>query len=567
MSHLMQALRHPRLAIRLQLIAVAALLCLFGLGAFAVFDSYSAGWNDRVDKLRSITDEAVSIANGLDRQVQAGALTADQALQKFRDTIRPIRYDGGAGYYFAYAMDGTTLVLGPTPEVEGTSRINIKDADGNFFVQAMIQVARNGGGTAVYRYPKPGSSVAEPKLAYVEPIPRWNMFVATGLYVDDLRAAMAVGAMKFAAMAGVLVLVCAVIAWATSRGITRPLSRLRRSMASLASGDTSGDVPGMSRQDEIGEMAAAVQVFKDNAVAMERLKTEQKEAEKRATEEKRTAMRQLASDFEASVGEVVRIVASATAEMESTAASITATAEETSRQMTAVAAASEHASANVQSVASATEQLSSSVGEISRQVTTSASVASKAVSDAEHTNELVTALADAAKQIGAVTEMISEIASKTNLLALNATIEAARAGDAGKGFAVVASEVKSLANQTAKATQEISNQIAAMQGATSETVAAIQAIGATIGQLNQIATTIASAVEEQSAATQEIARNIDQAAAGTAEVSRNVTGATQTASAAGAAAQQMLGSAGELSRQGEALRGEVDRFLHAVRAA
>jgi len=223
-------------------------------------------------------------------------------------------------------------------------------------------------------------------------------------------------------------------------------------MQRLARGDLTVSVAGTDRGDEVGEMAAALQVFKDNAVEMERLKAESQEAEKSAAEEKRNALRQLAGDFEAGIGEVVQTVASAATEMESTAASMSATAEQTSRQTAAVAAASEQASTNVQSVAAAVEELSSSVDEISRQVTTSSAIAAKAVGDAEHTNALVTQLAGAAKKIGAVTEMISEIAGKTNLLALNATIEAARAGDAGKGFAVVASEVKGLANQTAHAT-------------------------------------------------------------------------------------------------------------------
>ena len=248
-------------------------------------------------------------------------------------------------------------------------------------------------------------------------------------------------------------LVTGAACWFVSQDITASLALLKGTMQRLAAGDLAISVSGTDRRDEVGEMAATVQVFKDNALEMERLKVEQKEAEQRASEEKRKAMHQLGSDFEASVGEVVQTVSSAATEMESTAASMSATAEETSRRATAVAAASEQASTNVQSVATAVEELSSSVGEISRQVTSSSVIAAKAVDEAEHTNNLMAALSEAAKQIGAVTELISEIAGKTNLLALNATIEAARAGDAGKGFAVVASEVKGLADQTAQATQ------------------------------------------------------------------------------------------------------------------
>ena len=286
-----------------------------------------------------------------------------------------------------------------------------------------------------------------------------------------------------------------------------------------------------------------------------------------AREEKKAAMARLASEFEANVGAIVNIVASASTEMESTASSLNATAEQTSRQVTAVAAASEQTSANVQSVASATEELSSSVAEISRQVATSATVTAKAVNEFERSNALVNGLAEAAQKINAVTSMIHEIASQTNLLALNATIEAARAGDAGKGFAVVASEVKSLANQTAKATEEISAHIAAMQKVTRDTVAAIQSIGSTIGQINEIATTIASAVEEQGAATREIAHSVQQAAAGTVEVSGNIAGVAQAVSSTGSAAGEMLGAAGELAKQAETLSSHVTAFLDEVRAA
>ena len=286
-----------------------------------------------------------------------------------------------------------------------------------------------------------------------------------------------------------------------------------------------------------------------------------------AREEKKSTMARIANDFEAKVGAIVNVVSSAATEMESTAASLNATAEQTSQQVTAVAAASEQASANVQSVASATEELSSSVAEISRQVANSAAVAAKAANESERTNALVNGLADAAQKINAVTSMIHEIASQTNLLALNATIEAARAGDAGKGFAVVASEVKSLANQTAKATEEISAHIAAIQNVTRDTIAAIQSIGSTIGQINEIATTIAAAIEEQDAATQEIARNVQQAAAGTTQVTRNIAGVTQTVGATGSAAGEVLGAAGELAKQAETLSGHVTAFLDEVRAA
>ena len=350
-------------------------------------------------------------------------------------------------------------------------------------------------------------------------------------------------------------------------GISKPIAVAIESLNQLSKGDLKTEIFGAERKDEIGEIAAGLQVFKLNALEVERLQVEQKLQEQRAAEEKKRMLNQLAEQFEASVGGIVKTIASAATEMQATAGSMSATAEETSRQSTAVAAASEQASANVQTVAAAAEELTGSITEINRRVSESAHITGRAVEEATRTNAEVKGLADAAKKVGNIVQLINDIASQTNLLALNATIEAARAGEAGKGFAVVASEVKSLANQTAKATEEISAQIQAMQNATSGAVGAIDGIGGTIGRISEIATAIASAVEEQGAATQEIARNVQQAAVGTSEVSTNITGVTQAATQTGAAASQVLSTAGELAKQSERLRAEVDKFLENVRVA
>ena len=348
------------------------------------------------------------------------------------------------------------------------------------------------------------------------------------------------------------------------RGICTPLNVMTGAMSALASGNTEAAIPALGRRDEIGNMAAAMQVFKDNAIRAETLAAEQRQEQdakfKRAeTLERRTA------DFDRSVSSALKTVTAATSEMQASAAALSATAEQTSRQATIVSTAAEEATSSVQTVAAATEQLSGSIAEISRQVGQSADIANKAAAEAERTNGQVRSLADAADKIGEVVKLISDIASQTNLLALNATIEAARAGEAGKGFAVVASEVKNLATQTGRATEEISAQIASIQGATSNSVEAIQGITTVINEINHVAASIASAVEEQGAATREIARNIQQAAAGTQDVSSNITGVTQAAEETGQAATQMLSATGELARQSETLRGEVDRFLREIK--
>ncbi len=358
-----------------------------------------------------------------------------------------------------------------------------------------------------------------------------------------------------------------IIAFVLGRGIAKPVVSMTAAMTKLAAGDLESEIPARGRHDEIGEMAAAVQVFKDNMRETERMRAEQEALEAKSEADKRAAMDRLADEFEASIRGVVNGVSSAASELQATAQSMSATAEETNAQASAVAATSEQASANVQTVATASEELSSSISEIGRQVTESVNIASQAVSEAERTNQQIKGLAEAAQKIGDVVQLISDIAGQTNLLALNATIEAARAGDAGKGFAVVASEVKNLASQTAKATEEISSKIAEMQSATESSVTAIGAIGGTIVRINEIATTIASAVEQQGAATAEIANNAQQVSQGTREVSSNIVNVTQAASETGAAAEQMLSSASELAKQGETLREKVDVFVARVRAA
>ena len=365
---------------------------------------------------------------------------------------------------------------------------------------------------------------------------------------------------------GAAVLFCIAIGCAMVSGISRPITAMVEAMKKLASGETSTAIPAQGRKDEVGAMAAAVQVFKDNMITASRLEAEQK-AEQDRKEQRRKAVDTYIEDFDKSVGGMLEMVASASTELESTAKSMSSTAETAQQQSTAVAAASEQASTNVQTVASAAEELSSSISEISRQVAESTRITAQAVQETEKTNAQILGLADAAQRIGDVVKLINDIAGQTNLLALNATIEAARAGEAGKGFAVVASEVKSLAGQTAKATEEISAKIAEMQSATSLSVDAVQGIGHTIARINEIATTIASAVEEQGAATQEIARNVQQASAGTAEVSTNIVGVTKAANDTGAASTQVLGAAGELSKQSESLRTQVDTFLSKIRAA
>ncbi|MEP3247164.1 MAG: methyl-accepting chemotaxis protein [Sneathiella sp.] len=396
-------------------------------------------------------------------------------------------------------------------------------------------------------------------------------------------------------IAGLSVVIALLIAWLyVGRSLMRRLNNLVEDMRTIAGGNLETEVKVVGT-DEIAEMAQALLGFRDNAKEAEQMREqaeterskreadkahaeqEAQEAEKRAQEEKerleqeaaeqKTAeMKQLANDFEGSVKHLVESFAAATADMTDTSKSMSETADETSSRSETVASASNQASASVHSVASATEELSASISEISSQVGKAANIAGEAVSEAERTNVMVTSLNDAAAKIGDVVGLINDIAGQTNLLALNATIEAARAGDAGKGFAVVASEVKNLATQTAKATEEISGQIRAVQEETNNAVGAIGGISSTIGRINEIATSIASAVEEQGAATGEISRSVQQAAQSTQEVSQNITSVNEAATTTGQSASQVQDVANELSREVNSLDQEVQRFLERVRA-
>jgi len=522
--------------------------------------------NARIEQTRSIVEAAKNMASVFKKQVDAGEMTKEQARAEFGKRGNAMTYDNGSGYLFGTAYDGIT-VMAPDPKQVGQNRMDVVTNGRKLSQELMEGVKKNGEILLYYEYVKPGTEKPIRKIGYAVAVPGLDMYVGTGAYLDDLDAKMA----PLAWLLGLAVLGIAVIAggiaWMIGRSISKPLGELGTRMQALAEGKLDGEIPGVGRGDEIGAMAKTVQIFQDNAVRIRGLEQADAETQKRVAAERRAAMEGLADEFERSVSGIVRSVSTAATGMQSTAQSMTATASDASARAATVGTASESASNNVSTVAAAAEELSGSVAEIARQVVRSSEIASQAVQDAQRTNGIVQALSTGAEKIGEVVKLIHSIAAQTNLLALNATIEAARAGESGRGFAVVASEVKALANQTAKATEEISSQVAAMQSSTSDAVASIGGIGETIARMSEITTSIATSIDQQGDATREIARNIQQVAAGSNEINANIGSVTSAAAATGTAASDVLANAKELDNQSGMLRSAVDQFLQKVRAA
>ena len=524
--------------------------------------------DERIGKLRGIVDTSMGLAQALYDEVAAGHMSRDDAMARLREYDHAMWYDNHIDYVFINSMDGMSIANAANPKQEGTSRLDNKDIYGKPITGSFIEALRNADeGVVDYYYPKPGQTEPMQKISVVKKFKPWNLIFGTGVYTDDLEADFRSGLLHLGLAAlGLLALVVGAV-FVISRNISAPIMSLKGRMEKLAEGDVNVAIDEAARGDEIGEMARAVQVFKENAQQMQHLQDQRRELEQKSEQEKRQAMANLANSFESKVRGFVEVLARATGKLQTTARSMSTVAGSARQQSTAVASSATEATNNVQTVATAAQQLSSSIAEIGQRVTQASTVSKKAADEGERTNATVSGLAASAQKIGEVVALINDIASQTNLLALNATIEAARAGEAGKGFAVVAREVKSLANQTAKATEDIRAQVAAIQGETRSAVDAIQGISKTILEVNEISSSIAAAVEEQTAATQEITRNVHEAASGTQDVSKNISGVSTAVDKAGQAAGEVLADADELAKQSDALRREVDGFLATVRAA
>jgi methyl-accepting chemotaxis protein len=527
---------------------------------------------ERQAKVFDLVEAAKKILANYDERAKAGKMSAQDARQLAFDAIGAMRWGKSADYLGIYGAGnsnaGVTYVHA-NPKYINVNRWDYKDSQGQLLIQNIVAKARASGGFLEYRVPKAAGGPELPKLSYAGGYGEGENLLAiqAGVYTDDIDAVVFDRATWIATGGLAGLIIAGLVAFTLGRGLVRPLGSVCGVMDRLAKGDLAVEVPFVERRNEIGHISRSLAVFKDRLIDAERLRTEREEATTRAVAERKSAMNRIAGEFEQSVGGIVDGAASAATEMQRSAQSLSAIAKETTRQSTTVAAAAEQTTANVRTVAAAAEELSTSGQEISRQIAQSASIAQSAVAQAERTNAMVEGLLDATQKIGEVMGLIQNIAAQTNLLALNATIEAARAGEAGKGFAVVASEVKALSTQTAKATEEIADQIQAIRDATGATAGAIREIGTTIAQIDEIATTIAAAVEEQGGSTKEIARSVQQAAQGTQGVMQNIAGVTTASGQVGTAAELVLGSAGDLAKQSDRLKQEVDSFLATVRAA
>jgi len=556
-----------RISFKLAVMIGLSLAGMVIMAPIALYTMRAQMMTDRQAKTQQMIDVGYGILTHYQKLEADGKLPQADAQKAAIQELKSLRYDK-VEYFWINDMSPKMIMHPIKPELDGKDLGEMKDPNGNrLFIGFVDVVKAQGAGFYSYLWPKPGFEQPVSKISYVKGFAPWGWIIGTGIYLDDVDAVFRQTAQMFALVCLAVFALVLISSFFIGRSVTRPLTIITNLTDRLASGDSAFEVPFTARKDEVGALAKSLRVFKDNAEAITKMHAEQVQVKTEADAEKRKSMMDLANKFEASVQAVVGDVIRDANEMQGTAQGMSQTASQASDRSKAVAMASQEASANVQTVASAAEELSASISEITQRVGQAAQIADKAAADGQRTNETVQGLAVAAHKIGEVIGLINDIASQTNLLALNATIEAARAGEAGKGFAVVASEVKSLASQTAKATEEISAQINAIQAETQQVVENIQSIRSTIMEVNEISSSIAVAVEQQGAATQEIASSVQKAASGTNLVSQNITDVTAATTETGEKANKVLESSDRLGRKLQALQAEVSSFLAGVRAA
>jgi len=560
------AVRQLSVTQRIALIMVITAIATGSISVFQIFNLRQNLFAEREQKLHDMTESTVKLMKAYDDEVAAGRLTLDQAQDAAKTAIRSMRW-GDGDYYGVYRYDGLTLVHANRKN-EGVNRLDLKDPLGVPVVAGLIAAAQRGGGLVRYSVPRVNGAAGDApmaKIAYSAGYAPWQWAVQAGAYIDDIDAVLWRQASLIGGMVAAILLVGGFVTLVIARSITRPLHTLCDSMERLAAEQDGVVIQHIEDGGEIGLIARSLLMFREKIAAAAAYRAEQDEERLRSDAEKRALAASMADRIEGSVKQVADSIAATADDLRTAADHLTTVTGQAHTDATGAADVVRHVVGHVEMVAGAADQLGMSVRDISRQVQVSSGATAEAVTEAERADRLMHSLADAAGRIGEVVGLINDIASQTNLLALNATIEAARAGDAGKGFAVVANEVKSLANQTARATQEITGQIGAVQAATDQAVAAIGGINGTIGRINDIVASIAGAIEQQQIATGEITEHVQRTAEGTQRISSSL----QTLAASSSQARERSLSVSEacqgLSRQSDRLDTEMRDFLVTVR--
>ncbi len=533
------------------------------LAGLALGSLKEAMLTERLAKIEDIANTAKSIAIRYNDLEKSGALTREEAQGRAVEAISAMRFENGENYVFVFDNKSVTISHAKASLI-GKDLSDLKDTNGVRIIPELVKLAQKGGGNLQYLWPRAGNDEPVEKWGHAVGFEPWSWMLGTGVYIDDLNAAFWNQAVLIMLLTLAGAAVAGTVAFFAIRSLVRPLRALTHNMSTLADGNTDIIVEGANRGDEIGQMAAAMEVFVANETERRILEDQQRAARERAA---RTGeqVRDLSQEFDGQITGLMQTIEQSVARLKASSSEMMTGAEQTTEKSGIVSNSSTRASGNVETVAAAAEELSASVNEIRRQVQSSSEIAARAAQEAAATNERMHGLSEAAGRIGEVVTLIQAIAEQTNLLALNATIEAARAGEAGKGFAVVAAEVKELATQTSKATEEISSQISAIQGETEQAASAIGSVTAIINNMNEIASSIASAVDQQGAATQEIAVNAQQASQSSVEVSSTIKGVSDAAENTREAAQTVDLAAGDLESNAADLRGKVTAFLDTVR--
>ncbi len=552
------------LSFRLFLVAGLAVVGLLAVTALGLWSVHNTLYQGKIEELRRVVEMAASVAHDAEARATRGEITADEAKSIAAAGIGRLRYDD-TNYVFVQTNQGK-IIVHPSEKVRGSDGYQLKDPDGKYLFREMNDLAaREGQGAVSYRWAKPGSTDPLPKLSYVVAFKDWGWVIGSGMWIDDIESQFWSIAVKTGLFSLAFAIGVGAISFLVVRSVTRPLAAIRGAMVALGHGDLDVQLDS-DRADEIGEMARAVVVFRDQERERRALQSDSEAAE-RAKHAREARIDALIGDFRRRATDMLSTVGDEMRSMSTTATALTGTATATAERADGAAHASQEASQNVLTVSSAGEELMQSIDEIARQVSRTTDVVGRAAQASRTTNHTVAELEQAAGKIGAVVGLIRDIAEQTNLLALNATIEAARAGEMGRGFAVVAAEVKTLANQTSKATEEISAHIGAIQVTTGEAVTAIGEIAHIMEEVDSYTSAIAAAVEEQGASTAEIARNVSRAAEGTRVVADNIAGVNDAVGATSRAAQQVADATGRVVNTADDLKDMVDRFLSDVAAA